>query len=93
MKYIRKINLTEAKRFFIKIDAEHFPMFPGIKEEFTLVVKKKKFEVNIDRQRRLWAFKFRSLVDFSHDSIFEITKDEENIFYLKQIDLKKIFKD
>ena len=92
MKYVRKINQTESARFFIKIDAEHLSMFPEIKKEFTLVVKDKRFEVSIDRQRRLWAFKFRSLLDFSYGSVFEITKNRENIYYLNQIDTKQIFR-
>ncbi len=92
MKYVRRLNSSEKERFFIKIDADHLPMFPEIKEKFTLIVKNETFEVSIDSQKRLWAFKFRSLLDFSHDTVLEIIKDEKNLYYLDQIDVKQIFK-
>ena len=88
MKYLRKLTPTERERFYIKIDSEHRSMFPKMNVQFNLIVKEQAFEVRIDRQKRLWGYKFRSLIDFSSESVLEITKEEYDVYHLTQIKQK-----
>jgi hypothetical protein len=80
--YERKLNYTEAKRHFIYVQSAAWELFPPSGEPFTLRVGGRKFEVQLDKEDRIWSNDFRDYIDLARNNVVVLKKDKDGSFVL-----------
>jgi len=83
--YVRTLTYSEAKRNFIRVDAEHRKMFPPIMQHFTLIGNYKRYQTKIDRQSRIWLTKSYEF-KLKQGAKFEIIKNANDTYSIRQLE-------
>ncbi len=87
MIYKRKLKQSESERYYIYISEESSDMFPPQGKKFDVTVGNKRFEVRIDKYRRIWANYFWQLFpSFKQGDTVVITKNKDGSY---NVDVEK----
>lgn len=85
MKCVRIVSPTEAQRSFIKVESTYRKMFPPLLTPFILIIGKKRGEVKIDRQHRIWLSRIKFEINLQTNDKLEIIKNNDDTYSLFQI--------
>ena len=81
--YKRRLNRTEAERFFIYIEKSYWNKFPLSQGTLRIRFGKQEFEAIIDKQGRLFLGKFRDYISLQQGCKVIVYKNPDGTYTLE----------
>lgn len=81
--YRRKLNPTEAERYFVYIERDYWDKLSVTQGTLRIRFGKQEFEAIVDKQGRLFLGKFRDYINLRRGCIVTFYRNPDGIFTLE----------
>lgn len=83
MKYVRKLNPTEAERAYVYVDATHRNLFPAAGRSFKIKIDEHEINVKIDKFSRIYITrKVKGILNIKENSVLVFVKTPAGTYSL-----------